>query len=239
MHLQIGTFSTDVELIIFDKDGTLIDIHAPWGQWAEEVAAFLAAHIDPQEFLQRIGWDAVTGRIRPETPLAIATVDEMRAVLAMMLYEQGLGWTVATTTARTAVAEPTIVPSPALCPLQPLFEYLRTNNVKIAVVTNDDHAGVVRDLEPAGVLSYIDMIIGGDAGIPIKPAPAAVLAVVAETGVPVERTVVVGDSLADLLMGRAANVGLTIGVLGGSGTREVLAPFADVMVTSVCALLEH
>jgi phosphoglycolate phosphatase len=239
MHLQIGTFSTDVELIIFDKDGTLVDIHAPWGQWAEDVAQQLASYIPPKELLQRIGWDAMMARIRPETPLAIATVDEMHAVLATILYEHGRGWTAATTAARTAMDVVPIVPAPAVCPLRPLFEYLQTNNVKIAVVTNDDRAGVVRDLEPAGVLPYIDMIIGGDAGIPIKPAPDAVFAVAAETGVPVVRTAVVGDSMADLLMGRAANVALTVGVLSGSGTAEVLRPHADVLLSSVCALLEH
>lgn len=238
MQLQLGTRSVDIDLIIFDKDGTLVDLHTPWGRWAEDVAQRLAPHVPPQELLARIGWDAATGRIGAETPLAIAPIDEMRAVLATIMYEHGLGWTAATTAAREAMRAPTIVAAPAVCPLQPLFERLRANGITIAVITTDDHAGAIRDLEPLGVLPYIHTIVGGDAGIPIKPAPDTVLAVSERTGIAPDCTAVVGDSLADLAMGRAANVALTVGLLSGSGTQEILAPLADVVIPSVCMLLE-
>jgi phosphoglycolate phosphatase len=38
---------------------------------------------------------------------------------------------------------------------------------------------------------------------------------------------VVGDSVHDLAMGRAAGAGLVIGFVGGGGVRELLAPTAD------------
>lgn len=238
MLLRLGTHTVDCGLIIFDKDGTLVDLHASWGGWFAEVVQHFAAYIPPDELLQRFGWDAATARIRPETPMAIATVDEARAYFATTLYERGLGWTAAVAAARTAIEAVPLVTSPPVCPLQPVFEQLRAHGTKIAVVTSDDHAEVIRDLEPLGVLPYIDASLGGDAGIPAKPAPDAVYAVAARTGVPVERIVVVGDSLADLAMGRNAGVACTVGVLSGSGTREILAPFADAIVSSVCALLD-
>lgn len=236
MHFSIGAVSAEIDLVIFDKDGTLVDLHAPWGRWAEQIAERLAATIAPDELLQHMGWDSATRRIRPETPLAIAPVDEMRAVLATLLYERGLGWTAATAAARAAMTAVPIEPAPPLCPLQPLFTHLRANGVLIAIVTTDDHAGVVRDLEPLGLLPFIDMIFGGDAGLPIKPAPDIALAAIARTSIGAERVAVVGDSVADLAMGRAAGVGLTVGVLCGSGTAEILAPHADALLPSVCAL---
>jgi phosphoglycolate phosphatase len=51
------------------------------------------------------------------------------------------------------------------------------------------------------------------------------------------RTAVVGDSVADLRMGRAAGAALCIGVLSGTSTEAELAPFADLIVPSVDALL--
>jgi phosphoglycolate phosphatase len=49
---------------------------------------------------------------------------------------------------------------------------------------------------------------------------------------------VIGDTPADLTMGRAAGVGRTIGVLTGVGSREDLAPLADALLGSVGELLQ-
>jgi phosphoglycolate phosphatase len=63
-----------------------------------------------------------------------------------------------------------------------------------------------------------------------------VLSLCATVGVAPARTAVVGDSPADLRMGRAAGAGLVIGVLTGVGARSDLEPLADVLVESVEAL---
>jgi phosphoglycolate phosphatase len=50
---------------------------------------------------------------------------------------------------------------------------------------------------------------------------------------------VVGDAVHDLAMGRAAGVGLTIGVLSGTSARQDLEGYADLIVDSVNALLNR
>jgi phosphoglycolate phosphatase len=47
---------------------------------------------------------------------------------------------------------------------------------------------------------------------------------------------VVGDTLHDLHMGRAAGAGLVVGVLSGAGTREVLESHCDHLLEDVLAL---
>ena len=47
---------------------------------------------------------------------------------------------------------------------------------------------------------------------------------------------VVGDTLHDLHMGRAAGAGVVVGVLSGTGTRELLAPHCDYVIDDVLAL---
>ena len=44
---------------------------------------------------------------------------------------------------------------------------------------------------------------------------------------------VVGDTMADLLMGAAAGVGCRVGVLGGAGDPTALMAHADVIVASI------
>jgi len=47
----------------------------------------------------------------------------------------------------------------------------------------------------------------------------------------------VGDSVADLAMGRAAGVAMVVGVLTGVGDAAALGDMADVVVASVAELL--
>ena len=65
-----------------------------------------------------------------------------------------------------------------------------------------------------------------------------VLHLCATLGVDPARTAVVGDSVADLRMGRAAGVALLIGVLSGTSTEAELTPFADLVLPSIDALVK-
>ena len=67
----------------------------------------------------------------------------------------------------------------------------------------------------------------------MKPAPDMVLRLCAECGVAPGRAAVIGDSPADLRMGRSAGAGLVIGVLTGVGGRTDLEPLADRVIESV------
>jgi phosphoglycolate phosphatase len=53
---------------------------------------------------------------------------------------------------------------------------------------------------------------------------------------PAAAIAVVGDSLHDLDMARAAGAGLTIGVLTGASPLEILAPHADHVIASIAEL---
>jgi phosphoglycolate phosphatase len=65
-----------------------------------------------------------------------------------------------------------------------------------------------------------------------------VLAICAALRVAPDRVAVVGDTPADLAMGRSAGAGRVIGVLTGVGGRAELEPLADVVLGSVGELLE-
>ena len=63
---QLATF--DPALIIFDKDGTLIDFHAMWGAWATELARRLetaAGQPLANALFTAIDFDPATGQIAP------------------------------------------------------------------------------------------------------------------------------------------------------------------------------
>lgn len=81
-------------------------------------------------------------------------------------------------------------------------------------------------------------MVCADDGVANKPAPDPVLHVCAVIGVHPARTAVVGDSPADMAMGRAAGAGLVVGVRTGVGTDRDLAA-ADLILDSVADLEAH
>jgi phosphoglycolate phosphatase len=54
-----------------------------------------------------------------------------------------------------------------------------------------------------------------------------------------DEVAVVGDAVHDLAMGRAAGVGLTVGVLSGTSQRADLEGYADLILGSVADLVSR
>jgi phosphoglycolate phosphatase len=81
--------------------------------------------------------------------------------------------------------------------------------------------------------SLVDVLVCADDGIPIKPAPDMVLTLCEALHLPPSKTLMVGDNVPDLQMGRAAGAGFTLGVLSGLASAAELAPHADLLLPSV------
>jgi phosphoglycolate phosphatase len=114
-----------------------------------------------------------------------------------------------------------------------LFDRLRAGGCGIAVATTDDRDPTEQTLAALGIADRIDATVCADDGIAVKPAPDMILHLCATLGVAPARTAVVGDTAADLQMGRAAGAGLIVAVLTGVGGRGDLAPLADVVIASI------
>jgi phosphoglycolate phosphatase len=102
----------------------------------------------------------------------------------------------------------------------------------LGVATNDTE-GIAASLARGGILGLLDFTIGCDSGFGTKPDPRMVYAFCAAAGVDPAEVAMVGDALHDLAMGRAAGVGLNVGVLGGTSAREDLAGAADLILAGI------
>ena len=231
-----------VDLVVFDKDGTLIDFNAMWAGWADAIGQRLeAATRRPVagDVFAAIGYDPVAGRARTGSLLAIATMAELREVVAAVVRR----WCPSVAAARRAVDEAWFEPDPVTTAvpttdLAALFASLRASGRRIAVATTDDRAPTETTLRALGLRSEVSALACGDDGVGVKPDPAMVLALCLATGVEPGRAAVFGDTPADLAMGRAAGLRLVAGVLTGVGTRAELEPLADVLLESVAELVQ-
>jgi phosphoglycolate phosphatase len=231
---------TGIDLVVFDKDGTLIDFHAMWGGWARELGVRLEATarrpVAPDVFAA-IGFDPTTGHVAAGGPLASATMAGIEEVVAAVLRR----WCPSVAAARRATEAAWFVPDPVtlavpLADLATLFEATRAGGRRIAVVTTDDRAPTDATLRALGVRAAVEAMVCGDDGFAMKPAPDAVFALCQALRSEPPRVAVIGDSPADIAMARAAGAGRVVGVLSGVGTSADLVG-ADVVLGSVADLL--
>jgi phosphoglycolate phosphatase len=232
-----------IDLVVFDKDGTLIDFHAMWGGWARDIGKRLdGATRRPVsgDVFATIGFDPSSGRVRAGAPLAIETMAEIRETVAAVVRR----WCPNVAAARRAVEAAWFEPDPVATAVPVgdvagLFGALRADGRRIAIATTDDRAPTEATLRSLGVREHVAALACGDDGVGAKPDPAMLLALCATVGVPPDRTAIVGDTPADLAMGRAAGAGRVVGVLSGVGSRDELARLADAVLSSIGELSAH
>jgi phosphoglycolate phosphatase-like HAD superfamily hydrolase len=227
-------------LIIFDKGGTLIDFRGLWSAWIRELARRLESTTGlpmAGRLFRAMGFDPDSGQIDPAGQLAMGTMADLRALTVDLLREAGLPRPASDTAVETVWFAPDPVEDVRpLADLPGLFTDLRDRGIGIAVATMDDRAPAEATFAALGVEPFVDALVCGDDGLPPKPAPDMVWAVCQATGVAPAQAAVVGDSVTDLEMGRAAGAGLVVGVLSGVSPEEMLAPHADVLLASVADL---
>jgi phosphoglycolate phosphatase len=230
-----------LDLVVFDKDGTLIEFHAMWSGWAVELADRLEAATGRPlraSLYASLGYDAATGRAIAGGRLAATPMARLRELTLARLVDDG----VEPVAAERAMAIAWHAPDPValarpVTDLRALFTTMRGRGMAIAIATTDDREPTERTLAALGVTHLVDATVCADDGIPVKPAGDMVRHLATSLSRSPSRTAVVGDSVADLQMGRAAGAARVYGVLTGVGTVEDLAPLADEVLGSVADLL--
>ena len=230
-----------IELVVFDKDGTLIDFDRMWSGWSAELVRKLATAAGEhtrRPLVGALGLDPDGERVIPGSPLAAWPMARLRELTVATLADAGL----TEDAAEAAVDVSWQPPDPValahpLTDLRALFGALRGRGIRVAVATSDDRAPTEATLAGLGVAGLVDALVCADDGLKVKPAPDTLLHLCTLLGVGPSRTAMIGDSQADVAMGRAAGAGLVVGVLSGIGSRTELEPFADTILDSVADLL--
>jgi phosphoglycolate phosphatase len=209
---RMAAVTEDIDGILFDKDGTLLDFAATWMpayvRVAHELAGDDAATAD--RILAASGFDRGADRLDPTSVLAAGTNLEIAALWAPFLGIRDVAGLEARLDAGfQAHAAGGLVP---VAELTALFRRLRSRGV---------------------ALGYLCFVAGYDSGHGGKPGPGMVRAFCQAAALPASRVAVVGDSLHDLEMGRAAGAGLLVGVLTGASPRALLATLADHVIASI------
>lgn len=228
-------------LVIFDKDGTLIDFQRMWGQWAVAFAERISQQIAVDvrhDILQVYGVDPRSLRIDPQGALSISPMATMQQMVVshIMPYCSDMVQAYQIVQQAWQPPDPTVNVYP-LADLPQLFGQLRQLGVVIAVATADNREPTIATLTHLGVIHHVAALAcADDPHMPPKPAPDKIWAVCQAVGVHPHDAIMIGDTPADMQMGHNAGVMAQIGVTSGVSTTDELARWASWVMPTVADL---
>jgi phosphoglycolate phosphatase len=115
------------------------------------------------------------------------------------------------------------------------LDVLHGDGILLGLVTNKPQRFIETVLDHFGLSALFGVVIGGDAGVPKKPAPDMLLAALEQFGVAPADAVMVGDSPADVDSARAAGTASVI-VRGGYSNVPPERLGADIVIDDMMGL---
>ncbi len=240
--ITVQGHSYDTELVIFDKDGTLLDFRETWTGIIKEFFLTLEKSMPVTQILKErmenaLGIFVDEKRIDGRGALAMGTFAECNTLLTYSLYREGIRWDIAQDIVKevgrqafsSEVRKKHVRPSQGAIDL---LKRLKSLGVHSAVATNDKESDAHIDIEFIGASPYIDLVIGADSVERPKPFPDMVEKICFSLGKDPRKSILIGDTAMDALLGKNSGVMLTVGVSGIVPKTE-LKEYMDVVISSL------
>lgn len=227
-----GTGTAGLRGLLFDKDGTLFDFYATWGNWTRELIADLSRGeaLRARRLAAVLRFDIASCLFDKSSPAIAGTLDDIVDTIRRALPEVSPEALRADLARRAALVTPV-----EAVPLAPLLDRLQGEGYTLGVVTNDSAAAARIQIGGAGVLDRFDFIAGYDSGFGGKPEPGMMHAFCRATRLRPAEVAMIGDSLHDLRPARAIGM-RTVAVLTGPAEAADLAAHADAVLPDIGAL---
>lgn len=235
-----------IRLVLFDKDGTLMDVHTYWAgmvkRRADTICGMLRLGTDDRNGLMTaMGVDPATQRIRREGPVGIKKRDiVLRAGVDYLLSRGHPDRTEAFKDAFAKVDRESELNLRDLVRALPgaeaLLTTLRHFNCLAAVATTDLAARAALAMESLGFSAHFFAVAGADTVRETKPAPDMVYHLLDRAGVSPAEAVMIGDAEPDIRCGQNAGLQASIGVASGLCPRAVLEGLTPHVIDSLAEI---
>ena len=205
-------------MIVFDKDGVILDLAATWLPLARAVAQYTASRIPADwdgdigapDLLAAIGVNDETGFINSRGIFAAGSFADIRACWQKMLpghmislnHDERYQYDVKELVNRHGRNQ-TVPKGDVETPLRQLY----AEGYTLAILTNDNEESAKKNMRDIGVLDLFRVVVGADSGFGSKPDPNGFLHCCEVAGVAPTASVMIGDTLADYGAALAANAG--------------------------------
>ncbi|EGD77234.1 hypothetical protein PTSG_08327 [Salpingoeca rosetta] len=234
-HSILHGSNEEWDAVIFDKDGTLVDQTRVYAEWTSVIGYHFEQHCGADaknKLFDLLRVDPSTGQVSGDGILAMRPWKEIYDSVSLELSrETGMKYHEASSTVCAWRADLDLAAHQTpLFDVQALFSTLKDHGTKVAIVTADDRDVTTLVLADLGVLHLVDALVTGSDMFAPKPQAEAADHIVHKLQLRRNKCAVVGDTLADLLLARNANLGLGVAVLSGACTRDQLSNYTDVII---------
>jgi len=216
--LRLGSQTVkDIDLIIFDLDGTLIDSAKDIARSANYMMRSLGLDELDEKLIRGYIGDGARNLMRKCLgPERLHLADKALSIYLDRYNQHFLDYTV-------------LYPG-----VEEVLSFYR--NKKKAVVTNKPTDLSIAILRGLGVHGYFEVVLGGDSSKELKPSPEPVNRVLDSLGVSPERALIVGDSTIDIKTGRNAGVMTCVVTYGLGKSEELIEAGAELVINDISDL---
>jgi phosphoglycolate phosphatase len=236
----------NVHLVIFDKDGTLMEVHHYWARMVKLRAELISQSLNLSETTTRalmsaMGVDPATGTIYEGGPVGIKKREDV--MQAAVTYLETTGHTNTQGICERVFEDVDRISRERLpefvVPIPGAPEFVRSlagHGCRIAIATTDRASRGALAMECLGIDRYISLIVGADMVKNTKPDPEMVRLILQRLNVKKSHALMVGDAITDVRMGVDAGLKGTIAVLTGFTRESELRNITPYVVTSVASM---
>ncbi|MDZ5713574.1 HAD family hydrolase [Jeotgalibacillus haloalkalitolerans] len=240
--IQVGSTPVSASVVAFDKDGTLFQAEPFWKALNKE---------RKKRFVSMTGlhhgeeWDRIMGVTETGVDhsglLAVASEAEEKTVIAALLYQHtGKPWIESLALAEKLLEESneSLNIQEAFIPVKgaaELLQELKQSGYVVGIATSDNKERTAACMK---LLNFreADFIVTPENVKHGKPAPDMLEKICRDFTVPPEQVLMVGDSIVDCMMAKAAGC-KSIAVNENPELRHELAQIADFSLTDVADIL--
>jgi phosphoglycolate phosphatase len=222
--------------VLFDKDGTLIEVNDTWIPFYRHILKdlFQTDQEGADRLLEQAGLDRVTGKFKAGSILAGGTTRQLVEIWWPGLDDAAIA-------EKTRVLDVGYAPLvkeylKPLMPLEPIFQELRAMGLRLGVATNDSHVSATSHMTHIGVIEHFEDIIAADTVAVPKPSGNMIRRFAEITGLAPAEIAMVGDNSHDMEEARNGGAGLAVAVLSGNAEARHISHLADHTIASVAEL---
>ena len=244
----------NIKLVIFDKDGTLIEFRNYWSHWTKLISASLCMAVDARDLkpsapkdpvdlfvFKELGCDPDTGLALGKDSLILSAdgkliKDKLSDVLSLYIYDDSISYDELVDVYFKSVfmqMEHWINP---IGDIGSLFDNIKNLDCKIGVYTADFNCPTKLALDRVGVLDDADYILASDSKPSfVKPSSDAIEYLAQQAEVNIDEVLMIGDSTSDIISAKQAGA-YACGVLSGVASFGELNSYnADLIFKDIMA----
>ena len=218
--------------ICFDKDGIIIDVHAYWNYNCQLRAKQLVENyqLDPSlvgQLMWSMGIDTTSGQIKEKGPIGYHPRDVV--INSIVEFLTRLNVTVTFSDISAMFEKIDIVQQArddyniqVLKGVDSFLKLLKEKKILISIYTSDRRLNAEKILVKAGLANLFDTVVGGDDVTEGKPDPEGFLTACNDLHVKPHHSAYVGDTVADMVMGKNGDAAMVVGLETGLFTSSEL-----------------